>query len=192
MPISRPLLIALVAAVVAAVGFYATQGGRESSDPSASEVVTPPPAPSPTPGQDARPAQDQRSARASKSAASAAKAGSESSRREPRAREPRAEGVPISVQRALDARKLVVVFFYEPGSADDRATARSVNALRSRPGVAVFGDPIGRVGKYRGLINGLGVSQAPAVVIVSKGRTARVIQGYVDPATLAQDVADAR
>jgi hypothetical protein len=167
MPVSRPILIALVLAVVALGGIYATQGGRDASETSA-PVVPAEPEPSAEP-------------QAKAPQASAAKAKAD-----------RAEGVPPAVQRALRARERVVLFFYRPGSADDRATGRSVEALRGRRDVAVFTDPIGRLGRYRGLIGELGVSQAPAVVIVGRDRAARVVEGYVDPPSLAQDLADAR
>jgi hypothetical protein len=181
MPISRPLLIALVAAVVAAVGFYATQGSRDAAEEPAPVASTPAP-----PAEPATPAEPKAEKRSRTEVASVTERAQRS-----RARREAAAGVPRQVQRALDARKLVVLFFYKPGSADDRATARGVAALRSRD-VAVFTDPVGRLSKYRKLIGQLGISQAPAVVIVRKDRTARVVQGYVDPATLAQDVADAR
>src|SRR6202008_2118379 len=51
MPISRPLLIVLVAAVLALVGFYATQGSRDSVD-NAPVVATPPPRADSTPPAD--------------------------------------------------------------------------------------------------------------------------------------------
>jgi hypothetical protein len=164
MPISRPLLIALVAAVVAVIGFYATQGGDEPTD-SAAPVIPAVPAP--------RPVEDDKAVDAPRKAS-------------------RPVGVPRAVQRAIRADRRVVLFFYKPGSADDRATARGVAALRGDRGVAVFTDPISRLARYRGLIGDLGISQAPAVVIVGRDREARVIEGYVDPASLAQDVADTR
>lgn len=170
MPISRPLLITLVAAVVAAFGFYATQGSRDAAETPEVASTPAPVAPAATKPE----------------AVSAAKRADRS-----RSRREAAGGVLPPVQRALDDRKLVILFFYKPGSADDEATARGVAALRSSS-VAVFTDPVDRLGKYRQLIGGLGISQAPAVVIIKRDRTARVIQGYVDPATLAQDVADAR
>lgn len=178
MPISRPLLIALVAAVVAVVGFYATQGSRDGAEEPAPVASTPAP-----PAEPAAPKAEKRSRTEVASVTERAKRS--------RAKREASAGVPRRVQRALGAGKLVVLFFYKPGSADDRATARGVAALRSRD-VAVFTDPVGRLSKYRKLIGQLGISQAPAVVIVRKDRTARVVQGYVDPATLAQDVADAR
>jgi len=184
MPISRPILIALIVAVVAAVGFYATQGSRNASDDSADVAVTPPAA---TPAPEA-----EAPAKSAKADAPVAKADKQVERAErSRARREAADGIPLPVQRALDDRKLVILFFYKSGSADDQATARGVAALRG-PRVAVFSNPVGRLAKYRGLVGQLGISQAPAVVIIRKDRTARVVEGYIDPATLAQDVADAR
>jgi hypothetical protein len=174
MPISRPLLIALVAAVVAAVGFYATQGSRDAVEEPAPVASTPAPPAKPA-AKEARTEVASIAERAERS----------------RAKREASAGIPRPVQRALDARKLVVLFFFKPGSADDQATARGVAALRSRD-VAVFTDPVDRLAKYRKLIGQLGISQAPAVVIIRRDRTARVVQGYIDPATLAQDVADAR
>jgi hypothetical protein len=188
MPISRPILIALVAAVVAAVGFYATQGAREASDDAPSEVASNPAPPAAV--QDTPPAKAKRDQAPAKEDRASASVAVERADRV-RSRREAAAGIPLPVQRALDDRKLVILFFYKAGSADDRATGRSVAALRG-PRVAVFSDPVGRLAKYRGLIGQLGISQAPAVVIIRKDRTARVVEGYIDPATLAQDVADAR
>lgn len=183
--ISRPILIALVLAVVAAVGFYATQGGDDATEAAAPAVPTTaatdvgaePPA-----GDDETPGPRQHASADDDEQPSARK----------RSDGPSGSGIPAPVRRALGARKLVVLFFYERRAADDRATARAVAALRGQPNVAVFTDPIARIARYRGLIGELGISQAPAVVILGRGRTARVIEGYIDPATLAQDVADAR
>lgn len=177
MPISRPLLIALVAAVFAVVGFYATQSMRNSTDAAAPVIAT---APSEAPT-------DQPDAPAARKSQAASKP-----QAAPKRPATRTDGVPAPVARALAARQRIVLFFYKPGSADDRATARAVSALRGQRGLTVFTDPIGRLARYRGVIGELGISQAPAVVIIRKDRTARVIEGYVDPATLAQDVTDSR
>jgi hypothetical protein len=196
--ISRPLLIVLALAVVALLGFYATQGSRDSVGEDAPvEIASPPPSPdrapevadAPVAAVKPDPAPPAKSARkregtAKRSADPAARA---------RARE-RAErrGMPLAVARALDARRTVVLLFRGNASADDRATARAVAALRGQRGVAVFSDRIGRLGRYRAVVGELGIAQAPAVVIVDRDRSARVIEGYVDPVTLAQDVADVR
>lgn len=179
--ISRPILIALVGAVVALVAFYATRGGQDSTKaaaPPPAEVATSEPAPAKT-----APVAKKDAPRGKP-----AKRGKAGKRSKPASH----RGVPPAMTRALDARKLVVLFLYERRGADDRATARAVAALRGKPGVAVFSDPIGRLARYREVIGTLGIAQAPAIVIVGRDGDARVIEGYVDPATLAQDVADSR
>jgi hypothetical protein len=158
-------MIVLIGAVVALAGFYATQGSRDSTGSTPVEVA---PAPKTPPRVDAS---------------------EEASPARARAKE---TGVPLAVARALGRRKTVVILFRGSGSADDRATGRAVAALRGQRGVAVFTDEIGRLGRYRAVVGELGISQAPAVVIVDRGRSARVVEGYIDPTTLAQDVADTR
>jgi hypothetical protein len=181
MPISRPILIALVAAVVAVFGFYATQGSRNAADP-APEVAS-----APTPA----PAKPRTVKRADTATRDTVKGKRDVVAQAARSKRGTPAGIPAQVQRAIGAHKLVVLFFYKLGSADDERTARGVATLRGR-NVAVFTSSVGRLAKYRGLVGDLGISQAPAVVIVKPNRTARVIEGYIDPATLAQDVADAR
>jgi hypothetical protein len=172
--ISRPLLIALTAAVVAVVAFYATQGARESSETVAPVV----PAETANTADTVAPERD-------------GTAGGDRAAARRRARAER-RGMPLVLARALRTRKTVVIYFRGSESADDRATARAVAGLRGQRGVAVFTDRIGRLGRYRAVVGELGIAQAPAVVIVGRGRSARVVEGYIDPTTLAQDVADAR
>jgi hypothetical protein len=113
----------------------------------------------------------------------------------------------------------VVLFFFQRGSADDAATAKAVAAVRRRGGAKVFQAPISRLAAYRAVTAGSGVSQAPAVLILRKrtggaqsgssgggrnaGRSsvgpaperlvsAQLVEGFVDPETLLQQVADAR
>jgi hypothetical protein len=192
-------LIVLVAAVLALVGFYATQGSRDSADTVAPVI---PAEPVPTAQKDgdgsqaAAPkpdaaAEQTAGARSKPSDAAARKAASAKVAARRRAREERI-GMPLTVARALRKRETVVLYFRGSPSADDRAAAGAVASLRGQRGVAVFADRIGRLGRYRAVVGELGIAQAPAVVIVGRGRSARVVEGYIDPTTLAQDVADAR
>jgi hypothetical protein len=199
MPVSRPILIVLVAAVVALAGFYATQGSRDSAD-TAAPVVPAEPVPTAQKDSDrpqavaAKPdaaTEQSADAKSKPSAAAARKAASAKVAARRRAREERI-GMPLAVARALRNRQTVVLYFRGSPSADDRSAARSVAGLRGQRGVAVFADRIGRLGRYRAVVGELGIAQAPAVVIVGRGRSARVVEGYIDPTTLAQDVADAR
>jgi hypothetical protein len=199
--ISRPLLIVLAVAVLALVGFYATQGSRNAVDsatvapaadsgsaPSAVAEVDESQAPAKRP----RTAKSQRTA--GKSRPDADKAEPASPRRARAKAASRAKTVSglAAVRRAIDRRRRVVLLFEAPRGADDRATARAVAAQRGQRGVVVVSEPISRLARYRTLIGGLGISQAPAVVIVGKNGAARLVEGYVDPATLSQEVADAR
>jgi hypothetical protein len=67
-----------------------------------------------------------------------------------------------------------------------------VRSIRGTKNVSVFTAPITKVARYRRVINNLGVTQAPAVVIVGKDRKARLLQGYIDPLSLRQQVKDGR
>lgn len=178
------MLIALVAAVLVLVGFYATQGARDSSggSDSAAEVA---PLPAPL-GESASRPDATRTAKVKQDGAEARRAA------ERRREQTERRGMPLGMARALEERRIVVLLFRGSDSADDRAAGRAVAALRGQRGLAIFSDRIGRLGRYRAVVGDLGISQAPAVVIVDRGSRARVVQGYVDPATLAQDVADAR
>ena len=187
MAISRPVLLALVGAILALGAFYATSGGREAATDSSSEPARP--------AAEAPPAGTQR-APDRKTNAAGRSAGGAAERPRPggaRRQAPRgAAALPAGVTRALARKRTVVLFFYERRAADDDATARSVSSLRGRPGVRVFSAPVSKLGRYQALIGGAGVSQAPAIVIVGRDRAARLVEGYVDPESLAQLVADAR
>ena len=98
-------------------------------------------------------------------------------------------GLPADVARAIGAHKTVVVLFYRRGSADDDATAKSVASVRSKR-VSVFLASPKRFGSYSRLVGGLDISGLPATVIVGRDRGARVVEGFVDSRTLAQEVAD--
>jgi chemotaxis protein histidine kinase CheA len=199
MAISRPLLIALAVAVLALAGFYATQGARNASESDSANVaapVTPEPAPEPQAVEtrqqaDASTAQTKPDANGAKAKADKAEP-PRSDARAKRDRAKRAVSGPAAARRAIRANKTVVLFFHGPESADETATAKAVAGLEGKRGVAVMKVPIERLNAYRDLIGQLGIAQAPAVVIVGRDRAARVIEGYIDPPTLAQDVADAR
>lgn len=100
-------------------------------------------------------------------------------------------GLPPKVTKALKGRRTVVLFFRQPG-ADDDATQRAVRSLRGKKRVAVFLDGINHLGRYRRLVTGLGITQAPSVVILGKSRKATLVEGFIDEGSLTQQVLDAR
>lgn len=196
MAASRPVLLALLGLVLATATLFAARGANQSAaDPVANAVPAPAPTPvTPGPAKQAkdpdaktlprdRPAADR--PRADKPAADKP-AGPDRT-----ASTPLPAGVPADVGRALRDRKVVVLFFGQ-GGADDVVTADAVASLRGLKRVAVFRDGIQNLGKYSGIVSGLGVAQAPAVVIVGAKRRAALIEGFVDSGTLRQQVVDAR
>jgi hypothetical protein len=98
-------------------------------------------------------------------------------------------GLPADVARAIGQHKTVVVLFYKRGLADDDGTAKSVDSVRSSR-VRVFKASPKQLKSYASLVGGLDLSSLPATVIVGRDRSARVIEGFVDSRTLAQEVAD--
>ncbi len=202
MAVSRPLLLALLGLVLATATLFAARGASQSAADPVSNAVVPAPAPTPVspakdPNDPAGPASRtdrSRDGSAKPQAKDDPKPAGERAKPAPNGRNAKAAlptGVPADVGRALRDRKVVVLFFGQ-GGADDVATADALSSLRGLERVAVFRDGIQNLGKYPGIVSGLGVAQAPAVVIVGTKRRARVIEGFVDSGTLRQQVVDAR
>jgi hypothetical protein len=103
----------------------------------------------------------------------------------------KATRVPNKVDRALNAHKRVVLFFRQTG-ADDESTASAVNALRKRTKALVVSDSVNNLASYGAVVQSVGVTRAPSVVIIGRSGRARLIEGYIDSEGLAQEVADTR
>jgi hypothetical protein len=100
-------------------------------------------------------------------------------------------GLPSDVAQALNAHKVVVLFFYEPGASDDQATRAAIRAVRSAGGgVALFQDTVSHISDYRRVVGSLGISQTPAMVVIDRNRKAELLQGYLDSGTIRQTVRD--
>ena len=214
MAVSRPLLLVLLGLVLATATLFAARGASQGAADPLSSAVVPAPTPAPTPvspgdkGRDpVGPASKEDKARDHGAKPKDEKAAVPARERDKPARPARKRdkpsraarktqvalpaGVPAEVGRALRDRQIVVLFFGQ-GGADDVATGDAVASLRGLKRVAVFTDGIQNLAKYPGIVSGLGVAQAPAIVIVGTERRARLIEGYVDPGTLRQQVVDAR
>jgi hypothetical protein len=100
-------------------------------------------------------------------------------------------GLPAGVAKAFADHKVVVLFFHGSG-ADDAATAASVRDVKSSSHgkVAVFSDKLSNLADYRRIVEGLDISQAPSIVVVGRHLTAPLLQGFVDPGSLRQVLAD--
>jgi hypothetical protein len=96
------------------------------------------------------------------------------------------------VRSALAQGQVVVFFFTRAGAADDTGTRGAVQALHGVKHVLVVKAGLEDLTTFRPVLSGAGVTQVPSVVVVHKGKKARLIEGYVDRGTLRQSIADAR
>jgi hypothetical protein len=97
---------------------------------------------------------------------------------------------PHRLQSAVRDHRKVVLFFYQPRALDDQATAEAVRSLGGR--VLVLREKVENADHYGSLVEELGVSQAPSIVLVDRRGEARLLEGFIDAQALAQAVADAR
>ena len=99
---------------------------------------------------------------------------------------------PQRAARAVADGRKVVILFQTPDALDDRAMRGVVRKVDARTRALVLTDHVDAVDRYGSMVEDLGVSQTPAVVLIDSRGAARLIEGYVDTNTLAQAVADAR
>ncbi len=90
-----------------------------------------------------------------------------------------------------DHKKVVILFRNERG-LDDRAMTSVLRDVDRRTKALILSDPVGAVERYGKLVEDLGVSQTPSVVIIDRTGKAQLLEGYVDSDTLTQAVSDAR
>jgi hypothetical protein len=99
---------------------------------------------------------------------------------------------PGKAARAVRKHQKVVILFRNPRGLDDRAMTSVMRSVDQRTKALVLTDDVGAVERYGKLVEDLGVSQTPSIVIIDRKGKARLIEGYVDAESLTQAVADAR
>jgi hypothetical protein len=103
-----------------------------------------------------------------------------------------AGGLPLRVLRALGERKVVVLLFWSPKSADDKAVRKAVAAVDRHDGkVLAHATHIKRIASYGQITRGADVSQSPTVVVVDRNRKVETLVGFVDRPSIDQAVTDA-
>jgi hypothetical protein len=102
-------------------------------------------------------------------------------------------GLPISVAKAVAARKVLVLLFWNPKAADDRAVRREMRSVgsRHRKDVVVHIANVKDIARYAPVTRGANVEQSPSVVVVNRNRQATLLEGYSDRETIRQAVYDA-
>jgi hypothetical protein len=184
----RPAIIALVGVLLLAITFFVTKAGDNGGSAAAPATSTASQTTTAT-GTDTTATTGTTSTTGTSTAATPAQP-----------KQPKVQagpGLPSDVARALNANKVVVLFFYEPAASDDQATRAAVRAARSAANpaagraVAVFQDVVARISDYRRVVGSLGISQSPAMVVIDRKRKADLLQGYLDSGTIRQTVRDA-
>jgi hypothetical protein len=106
--------------------------------------------------------------------------------------EPGGRGLPSKVARALDAKKTVVILFWNKAGVEDRSVKDSVDRLPRRGGkTAVFTDNVSNLSRYTRITAAASVNQTPSLVIVNRRGKAEVLNGYYDYQTVRQYVRNA-
>ncbi len=106
-------------------------------------------------------------------------------------------GLPKPVVTAWKQGDTVVLLVVRQGGIDDRLVRNSVRSLSSDRGVSVFVTRANHVARYSRITQGVGVSQAPALVVVRPKRVsgsvpeAQVDYGFRDAQGVVQAVHDA-
>lgn len=103
-----------------------------------------------------------------------------------------AGGLPVRVLRALGERKVVVLLFWSPKAAEDKAVRKAVTGVdRHRGKVLAHATHIKRIAAYGQITRGADVTQSPTVVVVDRNRKVETLVGYVDRSSIDQAVTDA-
>jgi hypothetical protein len=99
---------------------------------------------------------------------------------------------PQKLQRALRDERKVVLLFVNARGLDDKIVEGSLRAVRRDTKALTLTDSVLNVDRYGSLVENLGVTQTPSIVLIDRNGKARLVEGYVDTESLVQVVADAR
>lgn len=96
------------------------------------------------------------------------------------------------VLRALVARKVIVLLFYNPSGADDRAVRAELAAVPAhRRRVVKLSVPLSELSRYSMVTDAVSVNESPTLVLIDRKRAASTVVGFADRFEIAQRVADA-
>ena len=108
------------------------------------------------------------------------------------AKDASADGLPLRVLKAIGNRKVVVLLFWSPRSADDKAVRKAIGGIDRHDGkVLAHATHLKRIAAYGQITRGADVEQSPTIVVVDRNRKVETLVGYVDRVTIEQAVMDA-
>ena len=97
-----------------------------------------------------------------------------------------------AVSRALVAKRVVALLFYNPAATDDRAVKTELAGVPTRgKRVVKLAVPIGELARYPVVTNQVPVNESPTLVLIDAQRHASSIVGFADRFEIAHRVADA-
>ena len=105
-------------------------------------------------------------------------------------------GLPPRVFAGYETGKTVVLYVYNPKGIEDRDVLAEVNGLKGDSSLAVFTAPAKDIARYSRITQGVGVSQVPALIVISPKQgggepKATVRYGFHGSDGVAQAVRDA-
>jgi hypothetical protein len=102
------------------------------------------------------------------------------------------KGLPKPVAKAIEARKVLVLLFWNPKSADDRVVRRNIRGVdRWKGDVSVHVAKVGQVSKYGRITRGAKLAQSPTTLVVDRNLKVTPLVGYADTKSVDQAVLDA-
>jgi hypothetical protein len=103
-----------------------------------------------------------------------------------------AGGLPLRVLKAIGDHKVVVLLFWSPKSADDKAVRKALANIDRHDGkVLAHATNLKRIARYGQITRGANVEQSPTIVVVDRKMKVETLVGYVDRVTIDQAVTDA-
>jgi hypothetical protein len=100
--------------------------------------------------------------------------------------------LPLDVAKAMAQKKVLVMLFWNPKGADDRAVRHAVKGIgRHHGAVAVHVANVKDISRYALITRGVDVQQSPSVVVIDRHLQGDLLTGYVDRQTIEQSVSDA-
>jgi len=100
--------------------------------------------------------------------------------------------LPRGVRKALQARRIVVLGFFNRAALDDRLTKKQLAKVHRFHGrVYVHAASLKAVQRYQVITRGVDVSQTPSVVVIDRKLKAQLLTGFVDHVRIEQAVVDA-
>ncbi|HWE33748.1 MAG TPA: hypothetical protein VG410_09695 [Solirubrobacteraceae bacterium] len=95
------------------------------------------------------------------------------------------------VDGALRHHRVIVMLFYNPAAADDRAVKQELASVPGRNGrVVKLAVPISEVSDYLVVTNQVNVTQSPTLVLINRAAQASTIVGFADTLEIVQRVDD--